>query len=245
MSGEIPPELGSLANLEVLRLNGNELSGEIPPELGSLANLVVLILDDNELSGEIPPELDDLANLGSLWLGQNRLGGCLSDLLRHRLYNPVSGDLYYDGEIPVCTPEDHPGDKETLVAFYNATNGPNWRFNENWLSDAPLGEWDLVTTNDDGRVIRLELSGEGFGASLGGNQLSGEIPPELGNLANLKWLFLSGNDLSGEIPPELGNLANLESLGLTGNELSGCAPASLYRDDLFFELPYTVDGFCP
>ena len=31
-------------------------------------------------------------------------------------------------------------DRTTLVALYNATDGPNWTNNENWLSDAPTGE---------------------------------------------------------------------------------------------------------
>ena len=46
--------------------------------------------------------------------------------------------------------------------------------------------------------------------------MSGGIPPELGNLANLTQLWLYGNELSGGIPPELGNLANLEGLHLGG-----------------------------
>ena len=39
MTGEIPAELGSLANLQQLYLYDNQLTGEIPTELGSLANL--------------------------------------------------------------------------------------------------------------------------------------------------------------------------------------------------------------
>ena len=42
MSGEIPPELGSLTNLEKLSLGSNKLRGEIPPELGSLTMLKYL-----------------------------------------------------------------------------------------------------------------------------------------------------------------------------------------------------------
>ena len=46
-------------------------------------------------------------------------------------------------------------DREALVAFYNATYGEKWKFSRNWLSDAPLGQWSGVTTDDDGRVIEL------------------------------------------------------------------------------------------
>ena len=108
-------------------------------------------------------------------------------------------------------------DREALVALYNATDGPNWTYNDNWLSDAPLGEWLDVTT-DDGRVTELRLNNNG---------LSGEIPPELGSLSNLQILSLRANGLAGEIPAELGSLSNLELLALSGNELSGEIPPEL------------------
>ena len=92
-------------------------------------------------------------------------------------------------------------DREALVALYNATNGENWNGSANWLSDAPLGEWDGVNTDDDGRVTELRLRD---------NDLSGEIPPELGSLSKVTWLDLQDNDLSEEIPPELGSLSKLE-----------------------------------
>ncbi len=62
---------------------------------------------------------------------------------------------------------------------------------------------------------------------LNGNQLSGSIPPELGNLSNLDDLFLYDNLLSGRIPPELGNLASLSYLYLNDNQLSGSIPQEL------------------
>ena len=56
MTGEIPTELGSLANLLDLDLGGNQLTGEIPAELGSLSNLQWLALRNNQLTGAIPVE---------------------------------------------------------------------------------------------------------------------------------------------------------------------------------------------
>ena len=76
MTGEIPTELGSLANLESLSLWGNQLTGGIPKELGSLANLLGLDLGGNQLTGEIPTELGSLANLESVvTLGEPVDGG--------------------------------------------------------------------------------------------------------------------------------------------------------------------------
>ena len=109
-------------------------------------------------------------------------------------------------------------DRAALVALYNATDGPNWPSNSNWLSDAPIGEWHGVITDGGGRVTWLDLRQ---------NELSGEIPPELGNLTNLRVLSLFNNQLSGEIPHELGSLTNLEWLQLFDNELSGEVPHEL------------------
>ena len=73
-------------------------------------------------------------------------------------------------------------DRAALTAFYRATDGPNWRNIDNWLTDAPLSEWYGVTTDDSGRVRKLSLS---F------NELVGQIPPDLGNLEELQVLSIS------------------------------------------------------
>ncbi|HLP57525.1 MAG TPA: Ser-Thr-rich GPI-anchored membrane family protein, partial [Candidatus Deferrimicrobium sp.] len=57
--------------------------------------------------------------------------------------------------------------------------------------------------------------------------LSGNIPPELGNLAKLQYLWIFANEISGNIPPQLGNLSNLEGLFLGLNRLSGNIPPEL------------------
>lgn len=109
-------------------------------------------------------------------------------------------------------------DRAVLEALYAATRGLGWINNENWLTDAPMGEWYGVKTDGSGRVVKLELAGNG---------LAGVIPPELGNLKELQYLDLRENQLTGPIPPELGELTELEALGLRDNRLSGPIPAEL------------------
>ena len=62
---------------------------------------------------------------------------------------------------------------------------------------------------------------------LNNNELSGEIPPAIGNLTNLTYLYLGGNQLTGEIPLEIGNLTNLTYLNLSYNELTGEIPPEI------------------
>ena len=133
-------------------------------------------------------------------------------------------------------------DRAALVALYEATDGDNWINRLNWLSDAPLGTWYGVTTDDRGRVIELDLSHNGLSGTippelgdltnlkelfLAGNELRGAIPLELGKLTNLEWLFLGDNQLSATIPSEMSNLINLEWLNLWGNQLGGTIPSEL------------------
>ncbi len=119
-------------------------------------------------------------------------------------------------ELALADPQDV--DRAALVALYEATGAANWLNKDNWLSEAPLDEWYGLTVDGNGRVIELALFE---------NQLSGEIPPELGNLSNLQGLYLSDNQLSGQIPSELGSLSSLRPLAIDGNRLTGAIPPEL------------------
>ena len=63
--------------------------------------------------------------------------------------------------------------------------------------------------------------------NLSNDGLTGEIPPEIGNLTNLIELILYSNELTGEIPSEIGNLTNLERISLGGNQLTGEIPSEI------------------
>jgi len=62
---------------------------------------------------------------------------------------------------------------------------------------------------------------------LNNNQLTGFIPPEIGNLTNLENLEINNNQLTGSIPPEIGNLTKLEYLFLNDNQLIGNIPSEV------------------
>ena len=222
LSGEIPTALASLAGLTALDLGGNQLSGEIPPELASLTNLTVLDLRVNELSGEIPPQLASLANLTALNLQRNQLSGEIPPELAG-LANLEGLRLFgnqLSGEIP-----GRLGNLANLTVLNLSQNQFSGQIPRQLGDPANL------------EVLRLfdnQLSGEiprqlGYLASLtlldlSQNQLSGEIPRWSGYLGHLTVLDLSQNQLSGALPPWLGGLANLTDLRLNNNQLSGEIP---------------------
>ena len=173
--GGIPSEWGGLVRLEVLNLHDNALGGGLPSELGNLSNLRVLDLSDNSLAGRIPLEFGKLSNLTELRLEGLRISGCIPENLAQLV------DLLGRSCVGM----------EALVVLYHATDGPNWKNNDNWLSDKPLERWYGVATDENGRVV---------GLALGENQLKGGIPPELGTLLHLTELDVQGNWLRGEIP---------------------------------------------
>lgn len=65
------------------------------------------------------------------------------------------------------------------------------------------------------------------GLDLSCNNLTGDIPLELGKLSSVRELNLSHNQLTGFIPQTFSNLVKLESLDLSYNTLSGQIPKTL------------------
>jgi Leucine-rich repeat (LRR) protein len=118
-------------------------------------------------------------------------------------------------------------EREALIALYNSTDGDNWRNNSGWKTP-PLYTDGFAMPGTEGTWYGVNVSSDRvISVSLYCNQLTGSIPPELGNLANLQTLDLAANKLTGSIPPELGNLANLQTLDLSFDGLIGSIPPEL------------------
>ena len=290
LRGTIPAELGDLKELVALNLGENTLEGQIPHELGNLYRLDFLGVSHNDLSGEVPEELGSLAAIRSLDLSHNNLTGSLPPGLA-KARNLTYLNLDYNGGLCVPPPMEgwpvvfadyvracgspkpalgNPNDREILVAFYNATNGPNWENNQKWLTGQPLDHWYGVDTDEEGNVTGLFLSGNGLQGTLpselgglsslthldlGGNYFPVQIPDEIGNLSNLTHLNISRSSINGNLPPTLGNLSNLIELKLSGYRsifrterglsLEGQLPPSLSRLTKLNTLEFEGnDGLC-
>ena len=92
-------------------------------------------------------------------------------------------------------------DSLALVSLYSKTNGPGWTNKANWLTGYVQNWYGITVTA--GRVTDI---------SLGGNNLTGQLPYKIGGLDALASISLGSNNLSGELPDSLYLLTNLVSL---------------------------------
>lgn len=237
LSGDIPPAIGDLSNLQMIYMRENQISS-LPPEFGNLTNLQTLNLSWNQIAS-LPPEFGSLTNLETLYLDNNPLSGVLPEFLTGLTQlqffafhttgwcAPATGPVAdWLNDIPevwgtavTCftgcadVTEIPQTDCEALVALYNATNGTNWHNQENWLfANAPCS-WHGVSCSG-GFVSQIYLSSNG---------LSGDVPSEIGNLNNILSIGLSQNHLMS-LPATIGNLATLEGIYLNNNHLTTLPP---------------------
>ena len=207
--------LATLANLRVLALENNGLAGTIHPQLGNLSRLEELRLDNNRLYKAIPTAaLDRLTRLEVLGLGGNAIG-CIPAASR------VAQTRHNDLESANLLCESSPlkpalfEDGARLMQLRDILAGDAVL---NWTYARPVSLWQGVSIGRTGRIVALDLRDM---------NLTGRIPPQLGELDHLYLLRLDGNRLTGPIPAELGNLTRLTMLSLDGNRLTGSIPAEL------------------
>ncbi len=111
-------------------------------------------------------------------------------------------------------------DREVLLAARDVLRGTNTDALGTWQRDRPLGLFEGVRVDPfSGRVVKIE------DAWL--TPLVGSIPPQLGQLSQLRILELDRNRLAGPIPPQLGQLGQLQVLNLGHNWLTGPIPPQL------------------
>ncbi len=236
LEGNVLEILSNLINLETIYLNINQISGSIPDQLANLPNLLTIRLESNKLSGCIGDSLLSKFCDGNshIYLGGNYL-------LPH--YGNIESICFYKDQIGApCndwdkfTKDDRirencecKGDIDTsdckimnylaLMKIYDTLNGDNWKNNDHWGgSYHSLNDWHGIRTNSKGCVTEIYLRN---------NNLTGEIPQEIGQLSELKKLNLALNNLTGKIPKEIGQLSELKELNLAINNIAGEIPKEI------------------
>ena len=197
-----------------------------------MEGLELLDLNDTGLSGSLPKTF---ANLTLDQFYHHNTGLCIPRSLA-AWFETIRRSY----ELHPCIPETP--DRDVLVTFFNSTGGPNWESRQNWLKPWSINTWTGITTDEEGYVTELILVTHNITGTLPpqlgnltrlerlllyGNNLNGRIPPELGKLTKLRHLFLSSNQLEGPIPPEMGNMSNLNFLSLSYTDVSGSIPPAL------------------
>ena len=130
---------------------------------------LITILDLKEL---VAKELDTYACLFRLTNGKN---------LEENLDSLLS-DLEINNEDILYIMNKLNTDRAVLEKWFRL-DGHNWNYSNNWCTEKALSEWYGVITNEEGKVIELDLYENNISL----------VPSELSQLKNLERLYLNKN----------------------------------------------------
>lgn len=195
------PSFSGLSELEFVYLDFNQFD-TIPSDFfDGLSSIRVLALDYNPFNASdgwsLPDELAKSVQLTNLSLVHSNLAGPLPDFL---------------GILPSLT---------ALKLSYNRLTGPIPKsFGQSLMQILWLNDQDMGMTGPIGVISSMTSLTQLW---LHGNQFSGMIPENIGDLASLYDLNLNRNQFVGLIPESLANM-NLDNLVLNNNVLMGTIP---------------------
>ncbi|XVE59645.1 hypothetical protein DITRI_Ditri05aG0062800 [Diplodiscus trichospermus] len=240
LGGPLPQNLNQLTKLFNLGLQKNHFNGKLPTFSG-LSELEFAYLDNNEFD-TIPADFfDGLSSVRVLALDYNPFNKSTGWSIPNELANSVQLTNLSLVNCNVVGPlPDFLGKLPSLVALklsYNRLSGEiPTSFEESllqilWLNDQDgegmTGPIDVVA-----KMVSLTQ------LWLHGNQFTGTIPENIGNLTSLKDLNLNRNQLVGLIPESLANM-QLDNLVLNNNQLMG--PIPKFKASNF---SYASNSFC-
>ncbi|KAL2328411.1 hypothetical protein Fmac_021838 [Flemingia macrophylla] len=224
LEGSLPPNFNQLSELQNLGLQRNNLSGALPSFSGlsklqyafldynefdtipydfftGLTSIRVLSLEENPLNAttgwSFPKDLENSVQLTNLSLVHCNLVGPLPDFLGTlpSLTNLRLSDNKLSGGIPASFAQS------SIQVL--------------WLNDQSVGMTGPIDV-----IASMTFLNQVW---LHGNQFTGEIPQNIGNLTSLQELNLNSNQLVGLIPDSLANM-DLQILVLNNNRFMGPIP---------------------
>ncbi|XP_077226017.1 receptor kinase-like protein Xa21 isoform X1 [Tasmannia lanceolata] len=229
--GHIPDELTRINNLKRIGLSVNLLSGTVPSSFYN--NLSFLEVADNQLHGTLPPNIGfSLPKLQYLLLGINQFTGHIPNSLSNVSCLEYLGmsDNQFSGQVP-----ENIGWAKNLLSFdltYNNLSlgrADDLKFIASLTNCSNLNKLSIASNNFVGLFPNsiANLSTHLYWLSIGENQISGNIPSQIGNLINLQNLGIYSTFITGSIPTSIGMLQNLQRLYLGNNSLSGKIPYNI------------------
>ncbi|KAF8389147.1 hypothetical protein HHK36_025840 [Tetracentron sinense] len=230
-TGPISDALSMSSSLVTLDLRDNNFSGGISIWINMLSNLKVLLLRGTLLRGQITVQLCQLDKISILDLSHNRLFGSIPSCLKNLTFGRNVTD---DAFLPIEQGEFFWGFYAVSEIGYIGKSVTDYQ---------PVITWDIEVEVEfitkkrsefyKGHILMLMS-----GMDLSWNQLTGDIPLEIGELSEIHALNLSHNHLIGSIPETFSNLKNIESMDLSYNSLSGPIPSQV--TDLSFLAIFNV-----
>jgi hypothetical protein len=151
-----------------------------------------------------------------------------SDIFAKRI--GTEGEFIWENEIAIITNSQN-SKSDLMIGHNQNTIFISWSesgfiYAHSLRENGMLGNLDYEGCSED----EIELWSECYSIEntteldLSGNDLSGEIPAEIGELVNLNYINLRFNELSGSIPNSICGLTDLTTLSLSYNQLSGPIP---------------------
>lgn len=185
-----------IANFQVLDQYNNTVDSN---------NALAIIYTAPNLNATSDTELTVLSNCSyGINTTVNTVSGQSYYVLVYRAENQAISRVYAQISQDVDLTE-----RQALIDLYNAADGPNWDFNTNWNTSAPVSDWVNVEV-DNGHVTSV-----GFPNS----DAPGYIPSSILDLTYLETFTAYGNQLSGEVP-DFSTLPNIDLVQITSNNFS-------------------------
>ncbi|KAF2310089.1 hypothetical protein GH714_006497 [Hevea brasiliensis] len=231
LTGNLPPTIGNLKNLQYLSLHGCSFSGPIPDTIGSLNQLLYLSLGANNFTGEIPHSFGNLLKLYWLDITDNNISGEI----------PVSNETSPGLDLLVDIQHFHFGQNElegTIPPqlFSSKMKLLHVLFDDNRLTGSIPSTITLVRTLEVIKLDRNSLSGvvnlSGLVSLtelyLSNNKLTGPMP-DLRDMNLLTYVDMSNNSFdASSIPQWFSSLQSLTTLIMENTLLQGRIPVSLF-----------------
>lgn len=206
----MPREFRFFRSINAIAFPKMGLMGDILSLLKEMPLLEVLNLEDNALTGSFSSTFaTDHSKMIILNVQDNKFSGAIPEglgtlplLTRFDL-----SDNQFSGKIPVDI-----GLSKTIGTLDKFTLSFLPRF---------IDFFDLANNNLTGEIPLSVFNEYIEKLYLGGNELEGQIPTEVGQLVNVVDLVLGGSKMDGILPPQLFTLPKLAVLKLHDSQFSG------------------------